>query len=274
MATFQEVAEFLASNHDELVLDLSTNERPRFESALSKLKRDWPTLPDDDAKLDITLREMQKYPAVWQELVRADLIPNNLLSTPLPVIPPTTSVAERDAEDTPAREPQKRTRPHTGTPANEHTTDKGPDDGHTATKDSKQQLSQNVADRIAIGKELITGIMGIIIILVTLTMVVATIFTVSNVETHAAVKDALLFMNGLVGVVLGYYFGRVPGDTRANQAENQSRTALRERDRVVTEVRTVLDAGNRSARERGSDEVSLTREQVEGLQRVLRQYDE
>lgn len=273
MATFQEVAEFLESNHDELVLDLSENERPQFETVLGRLKRDWAALPDDDAKLDITLKEMRKYPTVWQELAKAGLVPNNLSASPV-VAPHTTTVTEEEAAHALTREPRKRPPSHTETSTHDDATNGSSGDEKKVTKESKRQLSQEVADRIAISKELITGIMGTIIILVTLIMVVSTIFTVSNTETHAALKDALLFMNGLVGVVLGYYFGRVPGDTRANQAENQSRAAVRERDRVVTTVRTVLNAGSRSARERGSDDVSLSREQVEDLRRVLRQYDE
>ena len=38
------------------------------------------------------------------------------------------------------------------------------------------------------------------------------LFAVDMPDEWSRAKDVLLILTGLVGVVLGYYFGRVPGD--------------------------------------------------------------
>jgi hypothetical protein len=124
---------------------------------------------------------------------------------------------------------------------------------------------------MVIGRELVTNSMGALIVLVTLGIAIATILSVSNASTYAAAKDVLLFMNGLVGVVLGYYFGRVPGDARADKAESEAKAANSERDHVVATVRTMLDTSGSSSRGPGG-EMTLTHEQVETLQRMLYKY--
>jgi len=264
MTTFQTVREFLEQNQNELVYELKDNERTAFQEAITKLQRDWNELPNDDIKLDITLREMRKYSTVWRELSNAGLVEaeQSVVSSPHILTP--TIHSEADAIHLPTV-PQQRTQ------ASQLT--------HTAHRDKSgsegdEPPSHRMLDRIAWSKELIAGIMGVLIVLVTLVVAISTIFTVSNAETHAALKDVLLFMNGLVGVVLGYYFGRVPGDTRADRAESQAKTANRDRDRVVATVRTILNTSSTASTQRGPSDVRLTQEQVENLRQVLRQYGE
>src|SRR5205807_3082137 len=107
---------------------------------------------------------------------------------------------------------------------------------------SKRESTDSWERKIAIGKELITGMMGVAIITVTLIVVFIAIFSVNNTGTYAAAKDVLLYLNGLVGVVLGYYFGRVPGDMRAEKAASDARDAQGKLDSTVSQVRTVLEA--------------------------------
>jgi len=42
---------------------------------------------------------------------------------------------------------------------------------------------------------------------------------------YARVKDLLLFINPLLGVIIGYYFNKVSSDLRAETAEMAARTA-------------------------------------------------
>jgi hypothetical protein len=128
--------------------------------------------------------------------------------------------------------------------------------------------------RMLVGRELITNILGALVVLVTLVIAIVTIFSVGNASTFAAAKDVLLFMNGLVGVVLGYYFGRVPGDARADKAEREAKNANSGRDQVVATVRTVLESSGSSSSRGGPTGVTLTPEQVESLRRLVYKYGE
>jgi hypothetical protein len=79
-------------------------------------------------------------------------------------------------------------------------------------------------------KELVTAIIGLAIIGFTLYMtVLAAGATNTGQMTH--LRDLLTLLLGLSGVVLGYYFGRVPGEARAASAEQRASVAeVRSRD--------------------------------------------
>jgi hypothetical protein len=143
---------------------------------------------------------------------------------------------------------------------------------------SERAPSQRIVDRItvwqqrmAIGKEMVTAGLAVVVVLTTLGVVVAGVFWVHGAEGRTAVKDTLVFLNGLVGVILGYYFGRIPGESRAERAEGEAREARSGRDRTVAGVREVL-AGAGVEPERAADggEVTLSARQVERLRRLLR----
>ncbi len=142
--------------------------------------------------------------------------------------------------------------------------------------------SQSVLDRLAIwdkqlatAKEAITGCLGITIVLATLiaaTVALLAVFTVGNEKVWAAAKDILVLLIGLVGVVLGYYFGRMPGEARADKAEAEAKATRSSLDRTLTEVRTVLeDQGVDLARGGPARGVGLTDQQVARLRGLLRQ---
>jgi hypothetical protein len=253
MTTFQEIRRFLETNRDELTSTLEADDTQNFLTALSRLQRDWEKFSEDQIKIDVTLGEMRKYPPVWKELEDAGLVPPDDLPAPSVYQP----------SRVPLRSPKKL------------------EPKATNAKDSQtySHSSQDVTDRIAlwdkkivIAKELISGAMGGLIVLVTLGVAIATILSVSNASTYAAAKDVLLYMNGLVGVVLGYYFGRVPSDIRADNAEKEAKTANRDRDHLVATVRSVLERNDVPTRSIGSDGLHLTSAQVEQLCRILDKY--
>ncbi len=78
-----------------------------------------------------------------------------------------------------------------------------------------EKKSRTTAEELQVFKEKVTAIIGIVIVAFTLFFVLLAFFG----KYAANAKDILLFMEGLVGVVLGYYFGRVPAEARAQQAE-------------------------------------------------------
>ena len=78
-------------------------------------------------------------------------------------------------------------------------------------------------------KEGVTAILGIAIVSVTLYLVWLTFSYAGDQTTKISdAKDVLIIMTGMAGVVLGYYFGRMPSDARAAQAQDQAiRSAVR-----------------------------------------------
>jgi hypothetical protein len=54
-------------------------------------------------------------------------------------------------------------------------------------------------------------------------------------------KDILLLVLGLAGVVVGYYFGRVPADARASQAQQQANDATAQTEQVNAQAQAIAD---------------------------------
>lgn len=250
MVDFEQVRSFLEVRLEQLAQ--VTPDPARFRREFGNLQRYWQEEDDEGLRLEETWRVMRKYLPVWEALVDAGLVPQEER-------PP--------ALQEPAEEAEQQRRP-TPAPLMEEDTMK------------EQRLSQSILDRMAVwdrqiatAKEIVTGCMGILIVAVTLFVAVIAIFSVSSAGTQAAAKDVLLFLNGLVGVVLGYYFGRVPGEVRADKAESEAKEARSELDTTVTEIRCVLEERGVDI-ERGivAEGLTLTTEQVERLRDVLRRH--
>jgi len=84
--------------------------------------------------------------------------------------------------------------------------------------------------QLALIRELVTATLGIAIVVTTLLMLCLAWEARNDphADSWARTKDLLLYVNGLVGVVIGYYFGRTPTELRAETAEKATRGALRE----------------------------------------------
>lgn len=78
---------------------------------------------------------------------------------------------------------------------------------------------------IQLVKEIVTAIIGLGIVGYTLGMTTATLGMVGDPNKLPGAKDLLLLFLSLTGVVLGYYFGRVPADARSAQAQQQATDA-------------------------------------------------
>lgn len=254
MATFQEIRDYLEKNFDQLAQKLNPGDQTEFSTVFKNLRHDWyKSHVAEDVLLKSTLQEINKYRPVWNELIAAHLV----------------------SDEQPATSALTSARNRSGAPAVSPTPSRRTDHDQDNTKPS-----QPVIDRLAIWdkqiatwKEILTGVLGILIVLATLITVIFTIASVNNQTAFSAAKDVLLFMNGLVGVVLGYYFGRVPADVRADKAESETRTANRSREQVLSTVRAVLnEAGQSSDRSFNQGGINLTPAQVDSLRDVLRQY--
>lgn len=286
MADFQALRTFLEERQAQFAQ--AVEDPALFENEFANLQRSWQSIDNQVVLQEITERAMRKYPPVWQSLVSAGLVREGIqmetISMP-PVDPPLSKVSTMSTVEGHLQQPQseRKIAPQTETISRSLSTldqSQHAEDEHGGEHSVKEQhITQRTQDRLAtwdrkivIGKEIVTGIMGVAIITVTLVVALITIFSVSNAETHAAAKDVLLFLNGLVGVVLGYYFGRVPGEVRAEKAESEAKEARSDLDRTVSEVRGILEESTTAAeRSGGNGEVSLTPAQVEHLRRILRQ---
>jgi hypothetical protein len=76
-------------------------------------------------------------------------------------------------------------------------------------------------------KEIVTAFLAVILVIFTLVMAYHTMGLAGDNSKISQAKDILLLLLGPFGTVLGYYFGRLPADARAAQAQQQAaRTAV------------------------------------------------
>ena len=190
-----------------------------FSRELDNLHRFWAEEEDPAHKREETLRILRKYPAVWR-LFELSGGPARA-RTPSPPPPPEARLAEA-ARPAPAPPPVQ------------------------------------LDTKLAYIRELVTGSIGVLIVLVSLFCTVVALFRG---------VDMFPFLSGLVGVVLGYYFGRAPGEAQAAKAQVEVQGARREMDQMADNVRTVLDS-NAGAPARSSGGITLDATQLECLRRV------
>jgi hypothetical protein len=240
MKPFTELRQYIETHEAEL--RAAAEDPATFARELAALKRDWQSGDDPEQLAHQTERVLRKYPSVWAKIAPP---------TPAPVAPSAATPAPAAGE------------PQGATPMNEG------------------KPSQSVLDRLAIwdkqlatAKEAVTGCLGLMIVFATLlaaTIAMIAVFTVGDDKVWVAAKDILVLLIGLVGVVLGYYFGRLPGEARADKAEAEAKATRSSLDRTLTEVRTVLeDQGVDLTRGGPAGGVGLTNQQVERLRGLLR----
>lgn len=93
---------------------------------------------------------------------------------------------------------------------------------------------------IQLCKEIFTAILGLIIVGFTFYFAYETFQYVGKPEMDDA-KDILLLMLGVAGIVIGYYFGRVPADARTTQAQEQAIAATAWTEHVSIQTRKIAD---------------------------------
>jgi hypothetical protein len=100
-------------------------------------------------------------------------------------------------------------------------------------------------------KELMTSLLALSIAGVTLGLLVAAFASAgatgsSAVDAFNRKKDVLLLALPVLGTILGYYFGRVPAERRAEQAE-QTATGAQEQVVATQNARAKAEAGQAAA---------------------------
>jgi len=90
-------------------------------------------------------------------------------------------------------------------------------------------------------KEVVTALLGLLIVGYTFVLVQRALSVAGKQQEMSDAKDLLLLVLGLTGVVLGYYFGRVPADARASQAQEQANAATARTEQVTAHAQVIAD---------------------------------
>ena len=102
----------------------------------------------------------------------------------------------------------------------------------------------------------------------------ATLGMVGDTKKLPSAKDLLLLFLSLTGVVLGYYFGRVPADARATQAQQQATNATAQTAQVgarAEQINQQLGTTTEKVRAtRGSTMDDATATELEHIRQQLR----
>jgi hypothetical protein len=85
-------------------------------------------------------------------------------------------------------------------------------------------------------KELVTAILGVLVLACTLFLAGWTFCYVGDQSKITNAKDILQILLGVAGVVVGYYFGRVPADARAAQAQEQANAATAQTEQISAQT--------------------------------------
>src|SRR5438067_1295527 len=99
------------------------------------------------------------------------------------------------------------------------------------SQDNKQETDPESG--LQLFREIVTAVIGISIIIVTIILIVITFTFIGDATKFSAAKDLLLLVFSLTGVVMGYYFGRVPAEGRAAEAQKQTYQANSKVDKVT-----------------------------------------
>ena len=105
----------------------------------------------------------------------------------------------------------------------------------------KNKTSWTAEQKIQGFKELVTAILGVLILVCTLVLAGLTFLYVGEPTKIANAKDILQVLLGVAGVVVGYYFGRVPADARAVQAQDQANAATAQTEQVNAQAQATAN---------------------------------
>lgn len=95
-------------------------------------------------------------------------------------------------------------------------------------------------------REYVTGIIALIVIIGTTALIVlaAVETNATSADQFSRVKDLLLFVNPLLGVVIGYYFTKTSTEARAESAEVTANTATANAQQAFQERSEALTQAN------------------------------
>jgi phytoene/squalene synthetase len=93
-------------------------------------------------------------------------------------------------------------------------------------------------------KEVVTAVLGIGIVAYTLYWTGRAFAMAGDPTRMGDAKDLLTFLSGFAGLVVGYYFGRVPADARTTQAQQQMAQAQQQMGQAMSEKEQAMGTMN------------------------------
>jgi hypothetical protein len=113
---------------------------------------------------------------------------------------------------------------------------------------SEQPVSETATGTAACGlREYVSAAIAGVIVLGTVAMLILAFNYLSSPQEFDRIKDLLLFINPLLGVVIGYYFNKASSEPRAETAEAAAKTAVASAQQA-TESRDKAEAEAEEAR--------------------------
>jgi hypothetical protein len=109
-------------------------------------------------------------------------------------------------------------------------------------------------------REFVSAGIAIVIIVGAVLMLIQAFNFLASPEEFQNVKDLLLFINPLLGVVIGYYFNRATSEARAETAESTAQSAVASAQQA-TEARDKAEAQAEAAKNE-SQEVKVALKEV------------
>jgi len=106
----------------------------------------------------------------------------------------------------------------------------------------RNPVSFKVEDIITIFKEVVTAIIAILLVATTVRMLWVSLQLVGDEMRINQARELIMVMTGLVGAVIGYYFGRIPADARAAQAIQQAQQATEERTEISAQAEVLAES--------------------------------
>lgn len=202
------------------------------------------------------------------------------VETPKPTTPPQPApkpiapIEPAPREETPAVAPSPPPKPTVPVEKPKQVVEEKKEESEMAEQPRKSSIWERLTD-----KEFVTSFIGVIVIVSTTIIAIVTLIVAIVPNTTAAfqgAKDVLLLMNGMAGVVLGYYFGRAPGEARAQSAEKlsqeyqqQAQTATTKSNQVtqvlnsmVSEVENMFEVSGLSETRKQSEDPQAKRQKV------------
>jgi predicted lipid-binding transport protein (Tim44 family) len=119
-------------------------------------------------------------------------------------------------------------------------------------------------------REYVSAGMAGIIILGTVIMMIMAFSHLQTPDEFARVKDLLLFINPLLGVVIGYYFNKVTSEARAETAEKTVQSAMTSAQQASAE-RDKAQADAKSAKSEAQETKEVLKDMVDATEKTVAQ---
>jgi hypothetical protein len=229
VADYNDILAALHEHHPEIARVLAVDQLAALDAARSTLaQRSMEIKGDADAEARLTadvLSLLATYPSVEGILRKCspDVLP------PLPkapvAVPQIRPLPQSSAPRRPADDGSASTRDATGTNVTVPEQN-APQSSQISATTGATDAAWTPDLRMQAFKEVVTPLIGLILVSFTVYFAVRTVDVAGDAAKASGTQQVLTLMLGLAGVVIGYYFGRVPADAQAAQARREAHVAV------------------------------------------------